>query len=60
MTPMPTANEYRNYAKLCSELAEAASDEIERGILKQIATQFRRIANRKDKKESDQVPKNSN
>jgi hypothetical protein len=52
---MPTANEYRNYAKLCSELAEA-----ERGILKQIATQFRRIANRKDKKESDRAPKNSN
>jgi hypothetical protein len=57
---MPTANEYRNYAKLCSDLAEAASDEIERGILEQIATQFRRIANRKDKKESDQAPQNSN
>ena len=48
MTP-PTVQEYRHYASLCTALAEVASDPVEKRILMQIATQFRRLANRKAK-----------
>jgi hypothetical protein len=46
---MTTVQEYRNYASLCTALAENASDPVEKSILVQIATQFRRIANRRAK-----------
>ena len=58
---MPTPNEYRHYARLCDKLAEDADDKIERAILRQMATQWRRLANRKIKQMRDpEEAKNSN
>jgi len=56
----PPAKGCRKYAGLYSELAQAAADPVEKGILMQIATQFRRLANRKDKQKPSQVSENSN
>jgi hypothetical protein len=52
---MPTANEYRQYAKLCESIAAESSDKQEKAILQQIATQWRRLANIKDKRPARQV-----
>jgi hypothetical protein len=56
---MPTAQDYRDCAALCVKLAEAAFDPAEVAILKQIATQFRRLANREAKRNRGQEAENS-
>jgi hypothetical protein len=43
---MPTADEYRQYAKKCDRLAHESNDKLEQATLRQIATQWRRLANR--------------
>jgi hypothetical protein len=48
---MPDPEEYRQYAKLCADLANLANDKIERGALLQIAHQWRRLANYRVKRE---------
>jgi hypothetical protein len=50
--PTPSVEEYRNYAGLCAELADATTDPVDKAILMRIATQFRRLANRKAKREA--------
>jgi hypothetical protein len=49
---MPTANEYRQYAKLCERIAAESSEKQEKAILQRIATQWRRLANMKAKQEN--------
>jgi hypothetical protein len=48
---MPDPEVYRQYAKLCIDLANTANDKFERGALLQIANQWRRLANHKVKRE---------
>jgi hypothetical protein len=48
---MPDPEEYRRYAKLCSDLANSAMTTLKRGTLLQIANQWRRLANHKVKRE---------
>lgn len=48
---MPDPEEYRQYAKLCADMASLANDKIERGALLQIAHQWRRLANYRVKRE---------
>jgi len=57
---MPTAEEYRRLAKLCESLAAASSQEQEKAILLQIATQWRRLANIQVKQKARQDKNNSN
>jgi hypothetical protein len=54
---MPTAEEYRRYAKLCERLAAESSEKQEKAILRQIATQWRRLANLKIKRLAGQKTK---
>jgi len=51
---MPTASEYRQYAELCERIAAESSEKQEKAILRQIATQWRRLANIRDKQAADQ------
>jgi hypothetical protein len=51
---MPTANEYRQYAEFCERIAGESSEKQEKAILRQIATQWRRLANIKDKQTARQ------
>jgi hypothetical protein len=51
---MPTAQEYRRYAELCERIAAESSEKQEKAILRQIATQWRRLANIKDKQTARQ------
>ena len=48
---MPSAEQYRWYAKLCTDLASATEDKAERAMLSQIAHGFRRLANHKTRQE---------
>jgi len=52
---MPTADEYRQYAELCERIAGESSEKQEKAILRQIATQWRRLANIKDKQTARQT-----
>lgn len=51
---LPTPEEYRRYAKLCTDLAGATEDKAECSMLLQIAQSFRRLANHKTKRERRQ------
>jgi uncharacterized heparinase superfamily protein len=42
---MPTVKEYRRLAELCERIAAESSEKQEEAILRQIATQWRRLAN---------------
>jgi hypothetical protein len=53
---MPNPEEYRQYAKLCADLAKISNDKIERGTLLQIANQWRRLANHRVKRERRKDP----
>jgi hypothetical protein len=57
---MSTPHEYRLYAKICTDLAASVSDKIERAVLLNIADQWRRLANHKEKQRRSQEPANSN
>jgi hypothetical protein len=48
---MPNPEVYRQYAKICDDLANSANDKIERGALLQIANHWRRLANHRVKHE---------
>jgi hypothetical protein len=56
---MPTVKEYRRLAELCERIAAESSEEQEKAILRQIATQWRRLANIKVKQMPRQETKNS-
>jgi hypothetical protein len=47
---MPTPDEYRRYAAICAQLADEMQDKNERAILVSISHQFRRLANRQQKR----------
>jgi hypothetical protein len=47
---MPTPSRYRQSAEDCETLAGNVRDSTEQDILKNIATQFRRLANHKEKR----------
>jgi hypothetical protein len=57
---MPTPEEYRRYADLCIELAKTVDDKAERAAILNIASQWRPVANLRDKREHHQEPKDSN
>lgn len=51
---MKTPNEYSHFARMC-ELASDSDGKIECAILRQMATQWRRLANRKAKQMRDET-----
>jgi hypothetical protein len=53
--PMPTPNEYKQFARMCEKLANDSEDKIERAILRKMATQWRRLANHKTKHMRDRA-----
>jgi hypothetical protein len=42
---VPSPHQCRQYADLCDRLAQESSDDKEKAVLKQIAGQWRRLAN---------------
>ena len=41
---MPTPEEYKRFAELCTEAAKTTDDEVERMMLPRVADQWRRLA----------------
>jgi hypothetical protein len=56
-SPTPTAEDYRYYGTLCARMPEAVSDEFECKVLVQMATQWNRLANYREK-QSGRATKN--
>ncbi|MEA2988965.1 MAG: hypothetical protein QOG83_1676 [Alphaproteobacteria bacterium] len=55
---MPTPEEYRRYAGMCDKLASDSEDKFERTVLRQIAVQWRRLANNGTKQRRRQQSEN--
>jgi hypothetical protein len=50
---MPTAEQYRKSAEQCRRVADNTEDRLEREALRRIAAQWDRLADHKERKESE-------
>jgi hypothetical protein len=52
---MPTAEQYRKSAEQCRRVADKTEDQVERESLRRIAAQWDRLADHKERRESEKA-----